>query len=68
MFTQVLMAEERGAIKKFLSKNGVKERRIRQIASRAGRFMPQIACLSQLVLSLVVWLPERDIPVWVEAS
>jgi len=64
MFTQVLMAEERGAIKKFLSKNGVKERHIRQIASRARRFMPQIAYLSQLVLSLVVWLLERDIPVW----
>jgi hypothetical protein len=42
MFTRILTSEERATIKKFLTADGAKEHRVRNIAYRARKYMPQV--------------------------
>jgi predicted HAD superfamily phosphohydrolase len=42
MFTRILTGEERTAIKKFLAADGAREHRVRNIAYRTKKHLPQI--------------------------
>jgi predicted HAD superfamily phosphohydrolase len=42
MFTRILTADERAAIKQFLAADGTKEHRVRNIAYRTKKHLPQI--------------------------